>query len=194
MPAHILPDHLVSTPQTPVRGVILALGGVLADSDPALAERSSGRTPALEAGVLSLFDLLDKRHVPRAILTCDEGAGSRAAFAAKALADRFDVLIRYDRSNSVASIGEALNEAARRIGVAPELCLFVASSEAEVRAALLIGLRVIRVGAEDSQVAHVKSGLGEVEEGAFAMKDTRDMLAVVSDHAIACDYLTRYAR
>lgn len=148
--------------------------------------------PLLMPGVSSLLDLLDKRHIPRAILASDAQGAAFDALSGSALADRFDCMKCYDGSGTLGGFDKALCDAITRIGVVPELCLVIASAEEEARAAMSVGLRVIWVNNHQSRVKSAELSIADASESAPTRSN--DVLAALPDHASVRAYLTLCAR
>ncbi|NVN01279.1 MULTISPECIES: HAD family hydrolase [Asaia] len=138
---------------------------------------SDGRL-AVKPGVVALLDLLDARHIPRAIATSSGRDRTEDQLRRVALIDRFDAIVSRDDVTRGKPAPDPYLVAASRIGVAPELCLALEDSTNGAHAALAAGMRVI-------VVPDMIEPTEEIREKA---------LAIVSDLSIAQDYLMRYAR
>ena len=100
---------------------------------------------ALKAGVAELLDLLDLRHMPRAIATSSQRDIVDHHLAAHDLAGRFDTVVAHGDYARGKPNPDPYLEAARRLGVAPELCLALEDSHNGVRAASSAGMMTIMV-------------------------------------------------
>ena len=100
---------------------------------------------ALKAGVAELLDLLDRRRTPRAIATSSKRDIVDHHLGAHHLAGRFDTVVAQGDYARGKPHPDPYLEAARRLGVAPELCLALEDSHNGVRAASSAGMMTIMV-------------------------------------------------
>ncbi|WP_025841492.1 HAD family hydrolase [Asaia platycodi] len=137
----------------------------------------SGRL-AIKPGVVPLLDLLDARHIPRAIATSSGRDRTEDQLRRVSLYDRFDAIVSRDDVTQGKPAPDPYLVAASRIGVDPELCLALEDSTNGAIAALAAGMRVI-------VVPDLIQPADEVRE---------KVLAIVRDLFVARDYVMRYAR
>jgi HAD superfamily hydrolase (TIGR01509 family) len=100
---------------------------------------------ALKAGVGELLDLLDRHGTPRAIATSSNRDIVNHHLAAHDLARRFDTVVAQGDYARGKPHPDPYLEAARRLGVAPEVCLALEDSHNGVRAASSAGMMTIMV-------------------------------------------------
>jgi len=100
---------------------------------------------ALKAGVTELLDLLDRRGLPRAIATSSRREIVDHHLGAHDLAGRFDAIVAQGDYVRGKPHPDPYLEAARRLGIAPELCLALEDSHNGVRAASSAGMMTIMV-------------------------------------------------
>ncbi|WP_438383037.1 HAD family phosphatase [Asaia sp. BMEF1] len=129
-------------------------------------------------GVVPLLDLLDARHIPRAIATSSRRGRAEEQLRRVSLYDRFDAIVSRDDVICGKPAPDPYVTAALRIGVAPELCLALEDSTNGAIAAFAAGMRVIVVPDLIEPTAEVKE----------------QALAVVRDLSVVRDYVMRYAR
>ena len=99
----------------------------------------------LKAGVSELLDLLDRRKMPRAIATSSTRDIVDHHLGAHDLFRRFDTVVAHGDYARGKPNPDPYLEAARRLGVAPELCLALEDSHNGVRAASSAGMMTIMV-------------------------------------------------
>jgi HAD superfamily hydrolase (TIGR01509 family) len=100
---------------------------------------------ALKAGVSELLDHLDRLSMPRAIATSSRRDIVDHHLGAHDLARRFDTVVAQGDYARGKPNPDPYLEAARRLGVAPELCLALEDSHNGVRAASSAGMMTIMV-------------------------------------------------
>jgi len=132
----------------------------------------------IKRGVLPLLDLLDTRHIPRAIVTSSGWEEARNQLRHVSLIERFDAIVTREDVVHGTPDAETYLVASSRIGVVPELCLVLEDSTSGASSALAAGMRVI-------VVPDLTEPTPEVREEA---------LAVVSDLTVVQDYVARYGR
>lgn len=99
----------------------------------------------LKPGVVELLDLLDQLEMPRCIATSSAHATVQSHLAVYGLADRFHAVIGHgDYANSKPAPDPFLT-AAKRLGVAPTLCLTLEDSYNGVRSASAAGTMTVMV-------------------------------------------------
>jgi HAD superfamily hydrolase (TIGR01509 family) len=99
----------------------------------------------LKPGVVELLDFLDQLDMPRCIATSSAHSTVQSHLSAHGLADRFHAVIGHgDYVDSKPSPDPFLT-AAKRLGVAPALCLALEDSHNGVRSASAAGMMTVMV-------------------------------------------------
>ncbi len=110
-----------------------------------LAEIVATGRLALKRGVLELLDVLDRRHLPRAVATSSSCVRAMHHLGLVGIADRFDTIVTRDEVSQGKPHPEPFLTAAARLGMRPADCLALEDSHNGVRAAHAAGMRVIMV-------------------------------------------------
>lgn len=99
----------------------------------------------LKPGVVELLDLLDQLEMPRCITTSSAHATVQSHLAAHDLADRFPVVVGHGDYAASKPAPDPFLMAAKRLGVAPTLCLALEDSHNGVRSASAAGMMTVMV-------------------------------------------------
>lgn len=110
-----------------------------------LAEIVATGRLALKRGARELLDVLDRRHLPRAIATSSNRVRAMHHLELVGITDRFDAIVTRDDVSRGKPHPEPFLTAAARLGVRPADCLALEDSHNGVRAAHAAGMRVIMV-------------------------------------------------
>ncbi len=99
----------------------------------------------LKPGVTELLDWITRRGLPVAVATSSDRGFTEFSLAAARLADRLPLRVTGDEIRHGKPAPDIYLEAARRLGVAPAVCVAFEDSAAGVRAASAAGMRVVMV-------------------------------------------------
>lgn len=99
----------------------------------------------LKTGVVELLDELRDRRIPMAVATSSRSAHAMSHLGGAGILDRFDTVVTRDDVINPKPHPEPYLTAARRLSIAPELCLAVEDSHTGVRAAVAAGMQTIMV-------------------------------------------------
>jgi beta-phosphoglucomutase-like phosphatase (HAD superfamily) len=100
---------------------------------------------ALKAGVVELLDHLDELALPRAIATSSSHRAVEAHLGPSGIIPRFHTVVARGDYERGKPNPDPFLTAARRLGVAPELCLALEDSHNGVRAASAAGMMTVMV-------------------------------------------------
>ncbi|MBR2818040.1 MAG: HAD family phosphatase [Reyranella sp.] len=99
----------------------------------------------LKPGVVELLDLLDRLAMPRCIATSSAHATVQSHLAAHRLTDRFHTVVGHGDYAASKPAPDPFLTAAKRLGVAPALCLALEDSHNGVRSASAAGMMTVMV-------------------------------------------------
>ncbi|MDP1748698.1 MAG: HAD family phosphatase [Reyranella sp.] len=99
----------------------------------------------LKSGVLELLDLLDERHLPRAIATTSAHPTVQHHLEVHDLAGRFHHIVAAGDYAQHKPAPDPFLKAAERLGVEPRLCLALEDSHNGVRSAASAGMMTVMV-------------------------------------------------
>lgn len=99
----------------------------------------------LKPGVVELLDLLDHFEMPRCIATSSAHATVQSHLAAHGLTDRFHAVVGHGDYLASKPAPDPFLTAAKRLGVAPALCLALEDSHNGVRSASAAGMMTFMV-------------------------------------------------
>jgi len=99
----------------------------------------------LKPGVVELLDLLDQLNVPRCIATSSAHSTVQSHLSAHGLVDRFQSVVGHGDYAASKPSPDPFLTAAKRLGVAPALCLALEDSYNGVRSAAAAGMMTFMV-------------------------------------------------
>jgi len=99
----------------------------------------------LKPGVIELLDVLDQLKLPRCIATSSAHSTVQSHLSAHGLADRFHAVIGHGDYVASKPSPDPFLTAAKRLGVAPSLCLALEDSHNGVRSASAAGMMTFMV-------------------------------------------------
>ena len=102
-------------------------------------------SPILKPGALDLLDFLAERHIPMAVASSTNLAGTRAHLDASRILDYFQVVVGGDMIVNGKPHPDIFLKAAELLGVAPEDCIVVEDSPAGIQAAVSAGMTAVLV-------------------------------------------------
>jgi beta-phosphoglucomutase-like phosphatase (HAD superfamily) len=98
-----------------------------------------------KSGVDALLDWLDTHAIPRAIATSTLARGAAEKLQLAALTERFPVVVTGEQVPRSKPAPDIYLEAARRLDVAPGMCVVFEDSDVGLEAALAAGMRAVAV-------------------------------------------------